>query len=245
MRFYANGYEVFSEVLRDLDEMGLIVKPKSYQNKNIEGNSDFHTKELMMYNYALTALPDMENLFLFEGAVSKNWAELEFFERISKTAKNPGEAWKLRKDVWEEFLNENGQFDYSYQARINEHDQLEAIIKELQRNPDSRQLWLPIFQSSDTQFFGGKRRIPCSLGYYIMVRENKVFLHYIQRSADAVRHWGNDIYLAWQMKQYITNRLEMEQGHLYHTIFSLHSYRRDWGLLKKGISNLANYNQMK
>ncbi len=245
MRIFGNAYELFSEVLRDLDEMGVVVRPKSYQNKIIEGKAGFDTKEVTMYAYALTDLPDMENLFLFEGAQSKNWADLEFFERISKKPQNPGVAWKIRLEVWEEFLNEQGQFDYSYQDRINEHNQLEAAIAELKRNPDTRQVWIPIFQPKDSQYLGGTRRIPCSLGYYVMIRENKVILHYVQRSADAVRHWGNDIYLAWQMKQYIANALEMQQGHLYHTTFSLHSYQRDWELLKKGISDLAHYNHIK
>jgi thymidylate synthase len=237
MRIYENARQVFSEVLRDLDEMGSIVKPKSYQNKIIEGQDEFITKELPMYFYTLTGLPDPENLFLFEGEKAREWADAEFEERISFGYNNPGQAWEIRKEVWEEFLNADNQFDYAYQERIIRS--LRDIIREIERNPDSRQLWLPIFWPKDIDFIGGVRRVPCSLGYFFMVREGKVNLTYVQRSGDAVKHWGNDIYLAWQMMDHVALYTGLETGYLHHVTFSLHSYKRDWHKLAEGISKLV------
>jgi thymidylate synthase len=237
MRIYKSAYEVFSEVLRDADEMGIIVKPKSYQNKNIEGLLGFETKELQMYSYTLTALPDPENLFLFEGQEARRWADSEFAERVSVRVLNPGNAWLLRKWVWEEFLDSNGKFDYSYNERIRPN--LERVMDELKRNPDTRQAWLPIFWENDPHHIGGKKRVPCSLGYHFMVREGRLDMVYIQRSGDIVRHWGNDIYLAWSMKNFVAKQTGFEPGYLMHTTFSLHSYQRDWALLEAGISKLV------
>lgn len=50
MRIYSNAYELLSETGRNLYEMGAEVKPKTYQNKSIEGIDDFITKELIVNN---------------------------------------------------------------------------------------------------------------------------------------------------------------------------------------------------
>ena len=236
MRIYGDPYELMSEVLRDLDEMAIIVKPKSMQNKKIEGNPDFYTKEIQNYVYSLVDMGYPDPLFVFED--SKEWAEAEFRERFSAVYRNPGEAWKIRPDMWEQFLVD-GKFDYAYNARINHQYNFDLIKNELKANPDSRQCWMPIFFPEDVQFLGGKRRIPCSLGYYFMVRENKVNMTYVQRSADAVAHFGNDVWLAWQAMDFMARGLELETGILTHHIFSLHSYRKDWDALNRGIVGLT------
>lgn len=239
-RIFGNPYELISEVLRDLDEMGTIVKPKSYQNKKIEGKDEFFTKEIQNYMYSLVSMDNPDPLFLFED--TRDWAQAEFMERISAVYRNPGEAWRIRPDMWEEFLVE-GKFDYAYNDRLNVLFNLSVISDHLKVNPDSRQAWLPIFFPEDVQFLGGKRRIPCSLGYYFMVRDHKVNLTYVQRSADAVAHFGNDVWLAWQMMGYMARSLELETGMLTHHIFSLHSYQRDWKRLNDGIHHLINYDE--
>lgn len=240
-RIYGNAYELVSEMFRDLSEMGTIVKPKSYQNQNIEGKEEFQTKELRNYVYSLTRLPDIENLFLYGG--DHGWAQLEFVERVRVTMAepiNPGDAWKLRPEVWRKFLVD-GKFDYTYNERLNWNQNLARVEAELVRNPDTRQAWLPIFFPSDVEFYGGKKRIPCSLGYYFMVRDGKLSLTYIQRSADAVTHLGNDIYLAFKMMEYMARRVGVEPDILTHHIFSLHAYKKDWKALAEGIYKLQSY----
>lgn len=50
MRIYSNSFELMSEMGRELNSYGQTVKPKTYQNKVIEGNEDFITKELIANN---------------------------------------------------------------------------------------------------------------------------------------------------------------------------------------------------
>lgn len=237
MRIYANCYELISEMYRDLHEMGIITHPKSYQNKNISENSEFWTKEYNHYVYRLLTLEKSEFLFLFDSR-SKAWADSEFQERISTGVVNPGEAWKIRKDVWEEFLNSSGRFDYTYNQRINPGINLPLIIEEFIKNPDTRQLYLPVFDSKDLRYLGGTRRVPCSLGYFLKKENDKLVLTYIQRSADAVTHLGNDIYLAWKLLEFFAEKVGLPPGGLVHHIFSLHVYKKDWKILENGISEL-------
>jgi len=234
MRIYADCRELISEMFRDVHEMGIITTPKSYQNKNIEGDDNFITKELESYVYKLQSLANVGDLFRFEG--TQEWADAEFEERVAYNFINPGEAWKNRKGTWEQFLNSSGMFDYTYNQRINPRLALPRIVKELEENPDTRQCWLPIFQPGDVRYMRGSKRIPCSLGYYFKVNDGVLTMTYIQRSADAVAHLGNDIYLAWRMMEYVSEKANLKPGGIIHHIFSLHAYKKDWETLAKGIS---------
>lgn len=78
--------------------------------------------------------------------------------------------------------------------------------------------------------------------YDFLIRENnkkEKVLHicYHQRSSDFITHFGNDVYLAWLLKDYVANKVGIKSGYLYHTIDSLHSYKKDWVKLKTSLSN--------
>ena len=246
MRIYSNSFELMSETGRELNSYGQLVKPKTYQNKVIEGNEDFHTKELICQQYCLTSLGDPIWLFVFSH--SKEWADAEFQERISRGPKgcpwNPGKAWELRKDLWEQFLDRDGEFDYTYSERMC--GVLEDIISLLKDDQDTRKAVLPIFNGTgecDTDFYDGKRRIPCSMYYDFLIRQNgkgEKVLHicYHQRSSDFAQHFGNDIYLAWRLMEYVAKEVGVKPGYLYHTIDSLHIYKKDWHFLSCNLEDL-------
>lgn len=241
MRIYSNSFELMSEMGRELNSYGQIVKPKTYQNKVIEGNEDFITKELICQQYCLTSLGDPVWLFVFSH--SKEWADAEFQERIDiSDIINPGKAWELRKDLWEQFLV-NGKFDYTYNERMVI---LPYTIQLLKSDSDTRKAVLPIFNGNgedDTLYYHGNKRIPCSMYYDFLIRQNgkgEKVLHicYHQRSSDFAQHFGNDIYLAWRLMEYVAKEVEVKPGYLYHTIDSLHIYQKDWHFLSCNLEDL-------
>lgn len=241
MRIYSNSFELMSEMGRELNSYGQIVKPKTYQNKVIEGNEDFITKELICQQYCLTSLGDPVWLFVFSH--SKEWAEAEFQERIDTSdIINPGKAWELRKDLWEQFLV-NGKFDYTYNERMVI---LPYTIQLLKSDSDTRKAVLPIFNGNgedDTLYYNGNKRIPCSMYYDFLIRQNgkgEKVLHicYHQRSSDFAQHFGNDIYLAWRLMEYVAQEVGVKPGYLYHTIDSLHIYKKDWHFLSCNLDDL-------
>lgn len=259
MRIYSDCYQLMSEMGRNLYEMGLEVKPKTYQNKNIEGKDEFITKELICEQYCLTKMPDPEFLFIYTN--SKDWADAEFRERISGKEINPGEAWKLRKDVWEEFLTDVGDFDYTYAERMNQtvlfkgkfYSKLDVIVKLLREDSDTRKAILDIYgvyngdeyRIGDQDHLDGEKRIPCSMYYDFLIRENasgkkQLNICYVQRSSDFVTHFGNDVYLAWKLMEYVAEQVGVKPGYLYHTINSLHSYKKDWVKLKSSLGEQFN-----
>lgn len=241
MRIYSNSFELMSEMGRELNSYGQTVKPKTYQNKVIEGNEDFITKELICQQYCLTSLGDPVWLFVFSH--SKEWADAEFQERIDiSDITNPGKAWELRKDLWEQFLV-NGKFDYTYNERMVI---LPYTIQLLKSDSDTRKAVLPIFNGNgedDTLYYHGNKRIPCSMYYDFLIRQNgkgEKVLHicYHQRSSDFAQHFGNDIYLAWRLMEYVAQEVGVKPGYLYHTIDSLHIYKKDWHFLSCNLEDL-------
>lgn len=240
MRIYSSSYELMSEMGRELNSYGQTVKPKTYQNKNIEGNEDFVTKEIICQQYCLTSLQDPTWLFFYSR--SREWADAEFQERIDTSdIINPGKAWELRKDLWEQFLV-NGKFDYTYNERIIHV--IKPLIRLLKDDNDTRKAVLPIFNGDmdglDTDWYDGSRRIPCSMYYDFLIRQNgkgEKVLHicYHQRSSDFVQHFGNDVYLAWRLMEYVAKEVGVKPGYLYHTIDSLHAYQKDWDKLASSL----------
>ena len=230
-----NAAVAFVEVKRDLAEMGIWVRPKTMQDKVVEGDINYETTELQNYCYTILNVNSKQ-----VPGVDQPWADLEFEERvhdpwlrnrdhtpIAAEFINPGKAWSTRSEVWGEFMH-NGRMGYTYNELIWNNDQLTKIINRLKEDPDSRQLWISLWDPTrDPDLLGGISRVPCSLGYGLQVRNGKLNLHYVMRSCDFSTHFPNDVYLAIKMLEYIAKETGYPVGNFTHTIFSLHVYRKD------------------
>lgn len=238
MRIYTNAQEMVEEVKRDLAEMGIVVRPATMQDKYVKGNPDYETKELQNYSYCLLNARSQDI-----PGVTQPWADAEFKERVTdpwdRTPDgkvdplsipdfiNPGEAWKLREEVWSEYMHD-GKLAYTYNELLWNNDQLTKIMNRLKEDPDSRQLWISLWNpNKDPDFLGGVSRVPCSLGYGLQVRDGKLNLHYVMRSCDFVTHFRNDVYLAIKFLEWVAEKTGYPVGDFTHTMFSCHVYNKD------------------
>ena len=275
--------------------MGQPISTYSMQNKVIEWDADYETKEITNYSFCLSNFDNIEDMIdypEFEAAevnridayfkdhsedeylqfikdtygmdiddVKSHWKDLlklrlekDFIERVSQNV-NPGDAWKIRPRVWLEFIHDDGfhsykTFDYTYSERIRLFD----MLKEIDQHPTSRQYVFNIWKDEDRFGVNGKRRIPCSLSYQILVRPNgeldsegkpiyAVNLIYNMRSCDFLTHFPIDIIQAVNLLKYITEHLNNHENFkeydttkrhdtyalwkLYYNCASLHLYRKD------------------
>ncbi len=69
------------------------------------------------------------------------------------------------------------------------------VIRLLQREPFTRQAFLPMWFPEDTGSVHGER-VPCTIGYHFMRRGNYLHIVYYIRSCDYLRHFRDDIYVA-------------------------------------------------
>ena len=298
MRIYTDYKEVISEIKRDLVEMGQPISTYSMQNKVIDWNSDYETKEITNYSFCLSNFNNIEDMIdypEFEKAelnridkyfeshkfedyrdymqdkyqiilveiddikliwkkLLQIWIKEDFRERISLSV-NPWDAWKIRPWVWEEFIHDDWfhsykTFDYTYSERIR----LPDLLGQMDQHPTSRQYVFNIWKDEDRFWVNGKRRIPCSLNYQILVRPNweiddkwnpilAVNMIYNMRSCDFLTHFPIDIIQAVNLLKHITEHMNNTQnfkeydttkwhdtyalGKLYYNCASLHLYKKD------------------
>lgn len=179
----------------------------------------------------------------------------EFSSRfMSAEPSNPGPAYLERLRVWKEFLKEDGKFHYTYSERTV--PQMSPVLERLAKDNDSRQCIIQIFDAldrvsrrsgdgeslelrwelgQDQEMASGVGRIPCSMYYQLMVRNNKVELIYTMRSCDLLTHFVIDFILALNLQAYAVEFLNEYSGAATpysigkFTYFtgSLHAYRKD------------------
>ena len=152
---------------------------------------------------------------------------------------NPGTAWQTRADVWTEFLVDDGHggliFDYSYAERYNPvHSngyewisQVHEIIEELKIHPDSRQLYLSVWDPHIDIKNLGKHRVPCTLGYLFQNRGGQLHVTYMMRSCDFATHFQNDLYLSTSLRNFIAAQAGVKIGRFTHFVGSFHIYNKD------------------
>jgi len=219
MRFYIDFKEALNEIKRDLNELAIRVHVPTVQDKYVADDPDYDTMELQSYIYTVLN-PRIEDL-----SVTQPWANLEWEERIECRLVNPGKAWEARKEVWAEFLHD-GRFAYTYSERIG--TQVRQLIDELRCHPESRQLFLGIWSPQvDIHNLGGLARVPCSLGYWFIKRQNRLDMTYLQRSCDYSTHMQNDLYLATKLLRYVADQVGITVVHLIHWVGSLHVFAKD------------------
>lgn len=237
MRIYSNFPEAQNEIARDLAELGVRVHPETMQDKQIADDEDYDTRELTNYIYTVLN-PDYTEV----QGIHEEWVKQEWIDRVTGGL-NPGRAWKLRPEIWEEFLEIDGRpkadrfyskekqqahvgrFAYSYSKRMG-GDHIEKVIEELGKHPNSRQLYLPVWGGID-ETRRGQRRVPCSLGYWIVQRQGKLHLTYMMRSCDLMTHYANDVALASMLLHHVAEATDYDVGTFVHFIGSLHVYQKD------------------
>jgi len=226
MRIYSSCSEAIREVERDIYEMGIVIPCDTMQDKVVAGDPDFETMELQNYCFTVLDTSDRGRIleYMRPDDLAIEWAEAEFKERMSENPVNPGEAWKLRRDVWEEFIHK-GKFAYTYNERIRE--QLVPVCEELKRRHGTRQAVIQIHNEDDYLRMGAVARIPCSMHYQFMVRKEKLFMTYVMRSTDYITHFAYDLWLAMAMQSSIAKFIGIPIGDFCFFTSSLHMYRKD------------------
>jgi len=238
MRLYRNCQEMYSDVRRDIHEMGTLVHPETMQDQHVANDPRYATLELAPYTFMILDGND-RNSFLSHVGGNLSWAQQEHAERVGpafadERGINPGEAWKLRRETWEPFLHE-GHFGYTYSERFaqfadhtkDDYSILHRVYRELLEHPNTRQAIVPVFSPRDVGAIGGVRRIPCSMHYQFMRRGDQLLMHYVMRSSDFLTHFPYDIWLALQLQWDFAERLNLTPGRFTFFTGSLHLYAKD------------------
>lgn len=242
MRIYSNIYEALNETARDLLVRGIRVKCKSYQDKKLEGE-DQYIRELIGVAFKISK--PMENWEEAIGYIFKDpeeakkileYCKQEIKDRCSTEPLNPGNSYKIREDMWNKFL-EGGKFSYQYAERIWTKHQMDKVLTALINDEGSRQAVLSIWNPDldmDSNKLGGGNRIPCSLNYQFLIRNDRLHCIYHMRSNDFFGHHVIDLICAAGMMDYVVKTLkengcypDLKVGSLTYLSGSLHGFQWD------------------
>ncbi len=212
---YNNFQDVLKDTARYLKENGKIVKPHKWQAiEAILGMWE-------VFNYAFTCKIS-EDIDELKKQIQPNlpWADIHFKERVGGEPLNPPPSYSLwpyyRQD--ENWRRVDKKFSHSYPERMwtpklqgirYKYGDLKDVITLLSSDPYTRQAFLPLWFPEDTGAVHGER-VPCTIGYWFIHRDNNLSIIYPIRSCDFRRHLRNDIYLACRLLLWVLNELRKE-----------------------------------
>lgn len=258
-------YSSFTDARKGIERWlvynGREVKQTHWQSVDVSKRPEMVAIEVM--NLSLTVELPNGDLEHYREDIKPNlpWADDHFRERLNGPT-NPGKEWK--NWPWatsaHNFLDTNGQFTHTYQERYwprypekqsgvvrmgirYEYGDLADVINHLRDDPLSRQAYFPIWFPEDT----GVRhqgRVPCSLGYHFLMRNNRLNIVYYLRSCDLIRHWADDMYLTVRLLLVVLDALRSQDKWWDHVVpgeftchtTSLHIFKNDYIKLKEKFS---------
>jgi hypothetical protein len=215
------------------------------------------------------------------------WADEHFDERVSRIPHNPPPSASRWRDTdatkagvdatridgdkfshtyperfWPKFANGGQEYAYS-SPPPHEHEgirypygDLDDVVSLLAREPYTRQAYLPVWFPEDTGAVPGAR-VPCTLGYHFVLRDQKLHCFYPIRSCDFLRHFRNDVYLAVRLTQWVRDQVLMTcpksneaywvgvtPGNLTMHIVSLHIFEGDMPYMRQHFQEGDEWNAM-
>jgi len=262
--------------IQTLRDYGTVVDSGHWQGVATEGRADMETKELINLNIYAPIPADEETLAFDVTPnlpwAEDHFLERVGREPTNPGVQYRNWPWWRGQD---EDTMLGGQFTHTYQERFwpkeagsihgtepDDHTvdavyhrshfgiryfygDLDDVVNLLRRYPQTRQATFPIFFPEDTGAVHGGR-VPCTLHYHFLLRNNRLNLFYPIRSCDAVRHFRDDLYMAGRLCQWVLEELRepvnsddegnypwqtIAPGFLYFTAYSFHVHRGDEHLL--------------
>jgi thymidylate synthase len=238
-RIFKDCLEMVQEMDRELKVSGITVPVKHYQNKKLEGDSQ-NTKELTGVNFIISKpylkkKEMLEFLFKEEADNIEKYCEQEIADRTCGEPLNPGNSYKIRLDLWQSLMSKDDgdKFDYTYSERINNLHQLDNAIAALKEDIHSRRSFISIWDPKDScDVAGFNTRVPCSISYQFLIRNNKLMVLYYIRSNDYFKHFVIDIWLTHAIQEYVRQQVlevypNLKCGSLNYYGGSMHAYNED------------------
>lgn len=161
--------------------------------------------------------------------------ELEWYiSRSLYVSDIPGKTPKIWEDVSSMSGKINSNYGYLIWSKEN-HNQYENVLRELQRNPNSRRAVM-IYNRPSMHYdynVDNMSDFVCTFANSFLIRDNKLVSHYMMRSNDVVYGYGNDFAWAKYVQELLAADLNIECGDIIWTASSLHVYEQHFKHLEE------------
>lgn len=233
MRIFKNCVEAISELTREIFSRGIRAYDPTVQAQYVS-SKEYEAKELLGYCYWILDISDRDKMLEWarrefgKPHLNKKHAEEWLNEMLEQKATNPGTSWLCWKEYWEDKLEPNGRFSYTYNERFVYLDQ---VIDHLRNNRSARGAVLTIYETTRDITNMGRSRTPCSMFIHFMIRkwadEEQLLLFYTQRSCDFCNFYPLDVWRMTGVQLYAAEKLNVKPGPFIHYISCLHAFRKD------------------
>lgn len=189
------------------------------------GNSSGRTRKCHEYLGLMFSIDDWSDRaeMMQENGLSVVFAEADFNDRMGAEPVNPGKAVQFDEiGVLKNWLKPDGTLTYTYSERM--YYQLPLIIQLLKEHPSTRQAFMSIWNPTEDSPNFEKDRVPCSIGFHFLIREERLSLIYYMRSLEVTKCLGNDIYTSSRMLETVAQRVGVLPGKLIFSIGSAHVF---------------------
>jgi thymidylate synthase len=121
---------------------------------------------------------------------------------------------------------DHGRLQGAYGPRIRNWrgkvDQLDHVRRLLQRDPDSRQAVIQLYDAERDTL--GHKDVPCTLGHRFFLRNGRLHLHTTMRSQDLWLGFPYDLFTNTLIQELMAGWLGVAVGEYHHHVDSLHLY---------------------
>lgn len=229
-KLHQNGVEVFSGKWQSIDVEQPMVELLNHTIKFV--------------------IPDNIVQVIDEVRPNLPWAKDHLAERVGGEPLNPppsNEWWPFAQRGNSQFKADT-KFSHTYPERLwtpklkgirYDYGNMGDVVDMLRKEPFTRQAFLPMWFPEDTGATHGER-VPCTIGYHFIRRDDVMHLTYYIRSCDYLRHLRDDIYLACGKLFWILDQLKNEPGwenvkpgYFNMHIVSLHVFKNELGVLRQ------------
>lgn len=163
---------------------------------------------------------------------SKKYAEREWEWYMSQN--RSVEEIKKFAPIWDKMHSGDNLVNSNYGWQWNRNNQLDKVIEQLRKNPDTRQAWISIFDGKEKDQYSFDTPCTLAIGFDIFKFDTFKSLNMtvLMRSCDLIYGFCNDQYCFSKLQQLVANRLKICVGNYYHFAHDLHIYKRHFNLKK-------------
>lgn len=130
--------------------------------------------------------------------------------------------------IWKNCMDGNGNVNSNYGYQWNRGGQLDYVVNELKRDPNSRRAVISIYDGKEHLDYN--RDTPCTLAITFTLIKKRLHMNVLMRSNDLVYGFCNDQYCFSNLQYLIAERLDCGIGTYYHFTTNMHIYERHYNL---------------
>ena len=255
MTLHGRFTQAINSAQHDLRHLSTLIHTEKWQGRDIQAKPEMATHELLNHSFQVPIWNESLDSLREDIKPNLPWADDHFVERVNRSPLNPGIQWANWPYAHSAntFREEEGEkFSHTYMERYwpifaggrggemfgirYGYGDLGNMVDLLEREPQTRQAFLPVWFPEDTGVIHGGR-VPCTLGYHFIMRNGYFHIVYYIRSCDFLRHFRDDIYLTVRLLLWVLGELRLRAPSVWNYVVpgfytmhitSLHLFKNDW-----------------